>query len=116
MKIRKIRTKKLPVSRLKPIENRFLDLRFSGLEDAINLMGDKDKQQFVHSSTGFHLRKNKALNDKDIYQSDEEFQNTYNDYEEDAIYTGKAYLKMCRKYRGKEYNYLVTVEDLPDNL
>ena len=113
----KKRRKKIPVSRLKPIENRFLDLRFSGLEDAINLMGDKDdKEQFVHSGSGFHLRKNKTLTDGDIYQSDEEFQNSYNNYEEDATYTGRAYLRMCRKYRGKEYNYLVTVEDLPDNL
>ena len=53
---------------------------------------------------------------EDIYQSNEEFQEAYNNYEKDANYTGKAYLRMCRKYRGKEYNYLVTVEDLPDNL
>ena len=97
----------MPVSKLQSIKNRFDDLRFEGLEKSI-----EQGEQFVHSGTGFHLRKNKALSDKDIYQSDEEFQDAYNNYEEDATYTGKAYLRMCRKYRGKEYNYLVTVEDL----
>ncbi len=103
--------KKIPISRLTSIENRFNDLRFQGLEESI-----ENKEQFVHSGTGFHLRKNKALKEEDIYQSNEEFQEAYNNYEKDATYTGKAYLRMCRKYRGKEYNYLVTVEDLPDNL
>jgi len=41
----KKRKKKLPWSKLLTIDKRFLDLRFSGLEDAINLMGGKDKKQ-----------------------------------------------------------------------
>ena len=108
--------KKLPHGKLLSIDRRFLDLRFSGLEDAINLMGSKDKKQHVWGGTGFRVRKNKALTYDDIQQSDEEFQDSYNNYEEDATYTGKAYLRMSRKYRGKEYNYLVTVEDLPKDL
>ena len=75
-------------------------------------MGKKDKKQSVYGSTGFRVRKNKPVTDEDIYQSNEEFQDSYNNYEDDATYTGKAYLKMTRKYRGKDYNYLVTVEDL----
>ena len=106
------RKKKLPWSKHKSIDNRFLDLRFSGLEDAINLMGSKDKKQHVWGGTGFRVRKNKTLTQKDIQQSDEEFQDSYNNYEEDATYTGKAYLKMCRKYRGKEYYYAITIEDI----
>ena len=110
------RKKKLPWAKLNSIDKRFLDLRFNGLEDAINLMGNKDKRQHVWGGTGFRVRKNKALTHDDIQQSDEEFQDSYNNYEEDATYTGKAYLRMSRKYRGKEYNYLVTVEDLPKDL
>ena len=112
----KKRKKKLPWSKLLPIDKRFLDLRFNGLEDAINLMGSKDKKQHVWGGTGFRVRKNKPLTNKDIYQSDEDFQDSYNNYENNATYTGKAYLRMTRKYRGKEYNYLVTVEDLPKDL
>ena len=108
--------KKLPHGKLLSIDRRFLDLRFSGLEDAINLMGSKDKKQHVWGGTGFRVRKNKALTLNDIQQSNEEFQDSYNNYEDDATYTGKAYLRMSRKYRGKEYNYLVTVEDLPKDL
>jgi len=108
--------KKLPYGKLLSIDRRFLDLRFSGLEDAINLMGSKDKKQHVWGGTGFRVRKNKTLTQKDIQQSDEEFQESYNNYEEDATYTGKAYLRMNKKYRGKEYNYIVTVEDLPKDL
>ena len=52
------------------------------------------------------------MTDEDIYQSNEEFQDSYNNYEDDATYTGKAHLRMSREYRGKKYNYLVTVEDL----
>ena len=37
----KKRKKKLPWSKHKSIDKRFLDLRFNGLEDAINLMGIK---------------------------------------------------------------------------
>ena len=48
--------KKIPISRLTSIENRFNDLRFRGLEESI-----ENKEQFVHSGTGFHLRKNKVL-------------------------------------------------------
>ena len=59
---------------------------------------------------------NNAISAELRQQSDEEFQDSYNNYEEDATYTGKAYLRMSRKYRGKEYNYLVTVEDLPKDL
>jgi len=106
------RTKKLPWSKLKSIEDRFLDLRFSGVEDAINLMGNKDKKQEVYGGTGFYVRKNKPLTYKDFWQSPEEFQDSYNNYEENCVYTGKAYLRMSRTYRGKQYNYLVTVEDL----
>ena len=110
--------KKLPRSKHASIDNRFIDLRFNGLENAIGLMGSKDKKsnQHVWGGTGFSIKKNKPLTPKDIYQSDEEFQDSYNNYEEDATYTGKAYLRMCRDYRGKTYNYLVTVEDLPESL
>jgi len=106
------RRKKLPWSKYKSFESRFLDLRFSGVEDAINLMGNKDKKQGVYGGTGFYVRKNKPLSSKDFWQSPEEFQDTYNNYQEDAVYTGKAYLRMHRTYRGKRYEYLVTVEDL----
>jgi len=106
------RRKKLPWPKLKALENRFMDLRFSGVEDAINLMGLKDKKQHVYGGTGFCVRKNKPLTRKEIRQSDEEFQDSYNNYEENAVYTGRAYLRMSREYRGKKYNYLVTVEDL----
>ena len=108
--------KKIPTSKLKSIEDRFLDLRFSGLEDAINLMGSKDKKQYVWGGTGFRLKKNRPLTYEMIEGPNEEFQDSYNNYEENATYTGKAYLRMSRKYRGKEYNYLVTVEDIPKNL
>ena len=108
----KKRKKKLPWSKHKSIDKRFLDLRFNGLEDAINLMGNKDNKQHVYGGTGFRVRKNKPVTDEDIYQSNEEFQDSYNNYEDDATYTGKAHLRMSREYRGKKYNYLVTVEDL----
>ena len=108
--------KKIPTSKLKSIEDRFLDLRFSGLEDAINLMGSKDKKQYVWGGTGFRLKKNRPLTYEKIEGTNEEFQDSYNNYEDNATYTGKAYLRMTRKYRGKEYNYLVTVEDIPKNL
>ena len=110
------RRKKLPWPKLQTIDKRFLDLRFSGLEDAINLMGSKDKKQHVWGSTGFRVKKNRPLTYEKIQGTNEEFQDSYNNYEDDATYTGKAYLKMVRKYRGKEYNYLVTVEDLPKDL
>ena len=48
--------KKLPISKLTSIENRFNDLRLQGLEESIS-----NKEQFVHSGTGFYLRKNKVL-------------------------------------------------------
>ncbi len=105
----KKRKKKLPWSKLQTIDKRFLDLRFSGIEDAIQMMGGKDKKQTVYGGTGFYVRKNKK---PDLRQSNEEFQDSYNNYEEDAEYTGKAYLKMSRKYRGKEYYYAVTIEDI----
>jgi hypothetical protein len=108
--------KKIPISKLKSIEDRFLDLRFSGLEDAISLMGSKDKKQYVWGGTGFRLKKNRPLTYEKIQGTNEEFQDAYNNYEENATYTGKAYLRMTRKYRGKEYNYLVTVEDIPKDL
>ena len=38
------RRKKLPWPKLQTIDKRFLDLRFSGLEDAINLMGSKNRR------------------------------------------------------------------------
>ena len=110
------RKKKLPWSKLQTIDKRFLDLRFSGLEDAINLMGSKDKKQHVWGGTGFRVKKNRPLTYEKIEGTNEEFQDSYNNYEENATYTGKAYLRMSRKYRGKEYNYLVTVEDIPKNL
>ena len=37
----KKRTKKIPWSKFKSIENRFLDVRFSGIEDAINAQDTK---------------------------------------------------------------------------
>ena len=103
------RKKKLPWSKLQTIDKRFLDLRFNGLEDAIQMMGNKDNKQHVYGGTGFYVRKDKK---PDLRQSNEEFQDSYNNYEEDATYTGKAYLKMCRKYRGKEYYYAITIEDI----
>jgi hypothetical protein len=87
------RRKKLPWPKLKAIENRFMDLRFSGVEDAINLMGLKDKKQHVYGGTGFCVRKNKPLTRKEIRQSDEEFQDSYNNYEENAVYTGRGLFK-----------------------
>ena len=51
--------KKIPTSKLKSIEDRFLDLRFSVLEDAINLMGSKDKKLYVLGGTGFRVNKNR---------------------------------------------------------
>ena len=108
----KKRKKKLPWSKLLTIDKRFLDLRFSGLEDAINLMGGKDKKQYVWGGTGFRVKKNRPLTYEKIQGTNEEFQDSYNNYEEDAEYTGKAYLKMCRKYRGKEYYYAITIEDI----
>ena len=118
----KKRTKKIPWSKFKSIENRFLDVRFSGIEDAINAQDTKkyktkamkgDYFQSVYGGTGFTLRKNKTLTDSDIHQSNEEFQEAYNNYEKDATYTGKAYLKMWRHHRGKKHHYLITIEDLP---
>ena len=101
------------------IFKRFLDVRFSGIEDAINAQDVSEfknkRYQSVYGGTGFCLKKNKALTNEDIYQSDEEFQNAYNNYEKDAKYTGKAYLRMYRHYRGKKHHYLVTIEDLPEN-
>mgnify|MGYP003627504781 CR=1 FL=1 len=121
---KKKRTKKIPWSKLKSIENRFLDIRFSGIENAINAQDNKkykskrkfikdDYFQSVYGGTGFCLKKNKILNEEDIYQSDKDFQDAYNNYEKDADYTGKAYLRMYRHYRGKKHYYLITIEDLP---
>ena len=109
-------TKKLPRSKYETLDARFLDLRFSGLEDAINLMGSEDKKQHVWGGTGFRIKKNRPLTYEKLHGTNEEFQDSYNNYEDDATYTGRAYLKMARTYRGKEYNYLVTVEDLPKDL
>ena len=109
---RKKRGKKIPWSKLKGISNRFNDVRFDGIEDAIVAMGDKDKKQSIYGGTGFYVQKNKKPN---FYQSDENFQDAYNNYEEDAEYTGKAYLRMYREHRGKKHHYLITIEDLPES-
>ena len=53
------RKKKLPWSKLQTIDKRFLDLRFSGIEDAIQMMGNKDNKQHVYGGTGFYVRKDK---------------------------------------------------------
>ena len=94
----KKRKKKLPWSKHKSIDKRFLDLRFNGLEDAINLMGNKDKKQHVYGGTGFRVRKNKPVTDEDIYQSNEEFQDSYNNYPQGATNNAKRMLDWREKY------------------
>ena len=104
--------RKIPESKLNSIENRFSDLRFDGVELAVHKLGLKDKKQEVYGGTGFLLIKNKPITHINQIYIDKDFQEAYNNYEDDAIYTGKAYFRMCRKYRDKEYNYLITMEDL----
>jgi|5B_taG_2_1085324.scaffolds.fasta_scaffold13970_3 hypothetical protein len=124
IKERKKRTKKMPRPLYDKIFKRFLDVRFSGLEDAINAQDNSefkhkrknindDYYQSVYGSTSFMIKKHKEgepLNYRDGY----DFDDTHNNYKEDAKYTGHATLRMYRHYKGKVYHYLITIEDILD--
>jgi hypothetical protein len=120
----KKRKKKLPWSKHQSINNRFLDLRFSGIENAINAQDNlkhkkerkklKDTFQTVYGSTHFSIVKNKPNTEIEYFEDDDTFQDTYNNYEKDYNYTGVAYLKMWRYYRGKKYYYLISMQDISE--
>tara|TARA_R110000764_G_scaffold31100_1_gene71472 strand:+ start:80 stop:463 length:384 start_codon:yes stop_codon:yes gene_type:complete len=120
----KERKKKMPRPLYDKIFKRFLDVRFSGVEDAINAQDNSelknkrknikdDYYQSVYGSTSFHIKKHKKgepLNYRDGY----DFNDTMNNYQEDAKYTGHATLRMYRHYKGKKHYYLITVQDIPE--
>jgi hypothetical protein len=100
-KIRKKRWKKMPWSKYRSIEKRFLDLRFTGVENALNHYarceeGDRDKQ-YVFDGTSFQI--GKGIED-------------LNNYDPTKTYLGKATCILKRKYRGKYYVYKITMEDI----
>ena len=120
---RKKRRKKMPRPLYDKIEKRFLDIRFSGIEDAINAQDNsefknkrKNKKgyyQSVYGSTSFMIKKHKEgepLNYRDGY----DFDDTLNNYQEDAKYTGHATLRMYRHFKNKKHYYLITIEDIPE--
>ena len=123
----KKRRKKMPRAKYASIENRFLDVRFSGLEDAINAQDNsklkgkrkniKDSYfQSVYGATSFDVKKHKPgapLNYRDGKEP-YDFDDTLNNYQEDALYTGHATLRMYRHHRGKKHHYLITIEDIPE--
>ena len=106
------------------IFKRFLDVRFSGVEDAINAQDNsklKDKRknikddyyQSVYGSTSFHIKKHKK-GDPLNYRDDYDFDDTMNNYQENAKYTGHATLRMYRHYKNKKHHYLITIQDIPE--
>ena len=120
---RKKRRKKMPRPLYDKIEKRFLDIRFSGIEDAINAQdtsefknkrkNKKGYYQSVYGSTSFMIKKHKEgepLNYRDGY----DFDDTLNNYQEDAKYTGHATLRMYRHFNNKKHYYLITIEDIPE--
>lgn len=116
------RTKKLPRNLYEKIYKRFLDLRFSGLENAINAQDHLEYQkerkklkgyfQSVYGGTHFTIVKNRPGEKIEYHGDDKSFQDAYNNYEENCDYTGKAFLKMYRHYKGKKYCYLITMQDI----
>ena len=121
---RKKRKKKMPRPLYAKIHDRFLDIRFSGIENAINAQDvsefknkrkniKDDYYQSVYGSTSFMIKKHKEgepLNYRDGY----DFDDTLNNYQEDAKYTGHATLRMYRHYKGKMHHYLITIQDIPE--
>ena len=106
------------------IFKRFLDVRFSGVEDAINAQDNsnfKDKRknikddyyQSVYGGTSFQIKKresNEPLNYWNNHWIDD-----LNNYDENETYIGHATLRMYRHYRGKKHHYLITVQDIPES-
>jgi hypothetical protein len=127
MELMKKRGKTMPRAKYASIENRFLDVRFSGLEAAINAQDNSELKgkrknikddyfQSVYGATSFDIKKHKSGAPLNYREGREpyDFNDTLNNYQEDALYTGHATLRMYRHYRGKRHYYLITIEDIPE--
>jgi hypothetical protein len=119
----KKRKKKMPRPMYKRINDRFLDVRFSGVENAINAQDDskfKEKRkklngetfQTVYGSTSFQIKKRK--NNEPLNYRDYDYIADLNNYDENEEYIGHATLRMWRHFRGKKHHYLITIQDIPE--
>ena len=89
------KTKCMPRSKYNSIDNRFLDLRFNLVENA--LCSYNPKKMSVLGSTSFQI--GKGIED-------------LNNYDPNKTYLGKASLKIKHRYRGKEHFFRVGLQEI----
>ena len=89
------KTKCMPRSKYNSIDNRFLDLRFNLVENALN--NYNHKKMSVLGSTSFQI--GRGIED-------------LNNYDPNKTYLGKASLKIKHTYRGKEHFFKVGLQEI----
>ena len=91
------KTKCMPRSKYNSIDNRFLDLRFNLVENALN--NYNHKKMSVLGSTSFQI--GKGIED-------------LNNYDPNKTYLGEASLKIKHMYRGKEHFFKVSLQEITE--
>ena len=89
------KTKCMPRSKYNSIDNRFLDLRFNLVENALN--NYNHNKMSVLGSTSFKI--GKGIED-------------LNNYDPNKTYFGKASLKIKHTYRGKDHFFKVGLQEI----
>ena len=89
------KTKCMPRSKYNSIYNRFLDLRFNLVENALN--NYNHNKMSVLGSTSFKI--GKGIED-------------LNNYDPNKTYCGKASLKIKHTYRGKDHFFKVGLQEI----
>jgi hypothetical protein len=111
------RKKRMPRSVYSKIEKRFLDIRFSGVEDAINAQDVSEfknkRYQSVYGETSFRIKKREGSEPLNYWKNN--WIDDLNNYDENETYIGHATLRMYRHYRGKKHHYLITIQDIPES-